>query len=1822
MNIRFDMSWRGRERMVRSIAMFIILVCCFFVCTSAFAAPSQQTFKAFDSWAEQYIAAPADEQSALEARGIILAKSRRDALAGLIRTDPKEALKYAVPISTRELLPDSITVLLEERVSGKGIIALVGGVRGSTGQIQRAPSYKVIVNGKTYIAHLYGRRAGAKSRRNMTLHGIALDGHLALHESPIRRLDKREAKNAPKGKLAVIVNGKKRFLDDEESFRKLEDELDAEPPEVQGGLGALRPTEEEEEKSKGRKLKKIGLNRIGLERIKESYRKKGRSLPKRFKGEAPTVGQELQLEPLAGAGSEPMPISGLDDTGQPGTVAPPGVGSESAAIEDLPYGVDNSLLKYWRSIFNQSGNSCTSAGLIGYQSTHMVGILRDWDVSVSNARRFAPLWGYNMVNGGANSGSSQYTTCNMLRDHGLCADADWSGVSGVGLRKWAHADADIWRRALGYKITYGTFSVSGSSYESGILRIKQLLANGYVLTFACDVNGFRFISVSDDPNTANDEGVLGQQICHYAVENSSGHVMTIVGYNDDIWCDVNQNGFVDDGEKGALKYANSWGTGYKDGGYAWISYDALKGTSEVSGWTPPADRKAAFWGTIYWLVPRIDYTPRMVAVMQVRHKSRSDMTLSVGIGDPGDTTPDVTDSFTGLSRDGGAYGFDGNLDADLEGNFVLDMEGLNPALDVNKRYFLNMQDSSSSSETGIVEAFWLEDSAGNVLATATNTPLVADNSTVRAWVDFTLTDIQASTVSIAAAVADVYEGTNAPGVFVVSRTGDLSTNLYVALDVSGTATEAQDYLPFSHICLIPAGESSNTIEVLAMDDTVTESDETVIVTLQPGLAYSIGGNNSATVTIHEQQSDLPTPPVPVVNGVSITCEYSAAEPASNGLFKLTRYLDTNTPVTVHLLVLGTAESGTDYTALPTNVVFAANEIEKLLPLNVIDDGAAEDVETVSMYILTNANYEIDNWSAEALIVDDDNSSPIVTNAVVYGTEDILLAWDISTNTAYDPDTTNLTYTALSMPTNGTLGGGMPNLTYLPDQNWNGTDSFLLKVSDGWLDTQVIYQIVIDPVNDPPVCTLDIPDANNDVFLSGSNIPLQALITDIDTLDPITNMEFLVDGAPVTNDLYDGDNTYTGSVSLTLDSYNVMARAYLDGGGSIDSASQTIRVVDPVAAPWTAADIGTPGCPGTTGMDGTTFVSAGGGTISSTADKFQFCSTPINGNGEMIARITSFENSDNDAEAGVMFRSSLDADARFVFSRLRRYRYRARLEYRTSDGGSTAQGAESGNLTAPRWLKLVKSNDTFTAYHSADGSSWIETGSISNTMPSTFYVGLAVAATVNAQLCTVEFDNVTVDFVPDGGDISVLGVNGAEISDGDAIPSTADGTDFGNAFIDQTLDQVFVITNSGTLNLSLTGLPVVAINGDADFTVFSQPSTPIAPGDSANFTVRFVPAAMGVKTAEVSIASDDLDENPYTFAIQGAGVDAPVVSSSAATDIGGHTATLNGTLDDGVAADVYVYWGTNDGGANPSQWGNTGLLSSVSEGGFTYPVSGLDVTTTYYYNFCATNAAGSDWAVSDSFTTLFEAMSFKVQRGSFTMPVGALTVTLTNGADYTLEAGSNSSNSFIRIVNTRLMGGGHDSGGGDQPIARWSCSITNPANIADSVTFARNNASSFANRIAWELIEYTGQSGGDNEIIVRDQRQISVGAGLLAATGTSVNVSSDSAVAVFITGQRSASDTQGDAQYALYTAEWLSGSDEPAFTRGAGTGAGNISYAVIEFAGSNWADVERVEQTMSSVGSALTQPVSMGVVSNAFLHVQRRSLTDGLDEMGAEVWISA
>lgn len=148
--------------------------------------------------------------------------------------------------------------------------------------------------------------------------------------------------------------------------------------------------------------------------------------------------------------------------------------------------------------------------------------------------------------------------------------------------------------------------------------------------------------------------------------------------------------------------------------------------------------------------------------------------------------------------------------------------------------------------------------------------------------------------------------------------------------------------------------------------------------------------------------------------------------------------------------------------------------------------------------------------------------------------------------------------------------------------------------------------------------------------------------------------------------------------------------------------------------------------------------------------------------------------------------------------------------------------------------------------------------------------------------------ITVTGTPE---IDVQG-NSVSIADGDTTPSTSDHTDFETAAVSGgTVTRTFTIRNTGNADLNLTGDPKVAISGAQadDFTVVSQPSSPVSPSGSSTFDVRFDPSASGLRAASISIANNDSDENPYDFSIQGTGNADPVITQGASTTL---TTTLN------------------------------------------------------------------------------------------------------------------------------------------------------------------------------------------------------------------------------------------------------------------------------------------------------------------------------------------
>ncbi|ESU26939.1 cell surface calcium-binding acidic-repeat protein [Flavobacterium limnosediminis JC2902] len=120
-------------------------------------------------------------------------------------------------------------------------------------------------------------------------------------------------------------------------------------------------------------------------------------------------------------------------------------------------------------------------------------------------------------------------------------------------------------------------------------------------------------------------------------------------------------------------------------------------------------------------------------------------------------------------------------------------------------------------------------------------------------------------------------------------------------------------------------------------------------------------------------------------------------------------------------------------------------------------------------------------------------------------------------------------------------------------------------------------------------------------------------------------------------------------------------------------------------------------------------------------------------------------------------------------------------------------------------------------------------------------------------------------------ITITGLSNNTVAH-NSLASTTNGTDFGQTQIAASpVLRNFTIKNIGSSTINLTGSPLVNIIGSTDFSVTSLPITPINTSGSTTFQITFNPSSIGTKSAQISIASNDTDENPYVFAITGQGI---------------------------------------------------------------------------------------------------------------------------------------------------------------------------------------------------------------------------------------------------------------------------------------------------------------------------------------------------------------
>ncbi len=279
------------------------------------------------------------------------------------------------------------------------------------------------------------------------------------------------------------------------------------------------------------------------------------------------------------------------------------------------------------------------------------------------------------------------------------------------------------------------------------------------------------------------------------------------------------------------------------------------------------------------------------------------------------------------------------------------------------------------------------------------------------------------------------------------------------------------------------------------------------------------------------------------------------------------------------------------------------------------------------------------------------------------------------------------------------------VTITPAASQSGTSRITVNVSNGSTSTAQRFYFAVNPSYTPPSIS---PIANQIVDEGSSPNPLTISVSDLQT---------------------------TGTLAVSATSSNT---SLLPNSGVSLSY---------VSSPWTSADLGTVTVNGTTDMGESVTVQASGTDIWNTTDSGRVVYDSMSGDGQIQARVDSVQPVNVWSKAGVMMRTSgSDASCPNAYMLVSASNGVA-FQIRSSENASTVQVGGVSGITAPCWVRVVKSGGTFSGYYAEDDGgqpgTWIQVGTSGTAnLGSSFVTGLASTAHTTGALCTTVYDHIS------------------------------------------------------------------------------------------------------------------------------------------------------------------------------------------------------------------------------------------------------------------------------------------------------------------------------------------------------------------------------------------------------------------------------------------------------------------------------------------------
>lgn len=407
----------------------------------------------------------------------------------------------------------------------------------------------------------------------------------------------------------------------------------------------------------------------------------------------------------------------------------------------LPAEVDHSKSKYFPEVGNQGHiGACDWFASVYYQMTYSYNKFYDREADSTNT--FSPKFGYSFLN---NGGIFPYNirltdVYNFVTKHG-CATQDiipYDMVNGTGYTEWC-VDDNIWESALKYRIKgfeyftmnnkAGGAAYSFNKYDAYLNEIKRLLADGEVLVIQSEpfVEGKTAYGKAVNSNAHTGDHVL---ITGYG---GPEHTMAVVGYSDEIWVDINEDGIVQANEKGAIKIMDSFGTDFRkrNNGAFWMLYSTIE--------------SSIFEHRVNRMFIKENYKPIMLAKVTINVAKRDKVKFQFGRSSlnnkEGIDTSLIFDPYSlgfnpctaGVSLiEAGGLSYNGGKTA-VDGSFVFDLTDI---LNENPNEFWYVRISNDDNEPLLLKEFDIYNTATGNVKKAENLPVSVINSEIYHFLKF------------------------------------------------------------------------------------------------------------------------------------------------------------------------------------------------------------------------------------------------------------------------------------------------------------------------------------------------------------------------------------------------------------------------------------------------------------------------------------------------------------------------------------------------------------------------------------------------------------------------------------------------------------------------------------------------------------------------------------------------------------------------------------------------------------------------------------------------------------------------------------------------------------------------------------------------------------------------------------------------------------------------------------------------------------------------------------------------------------------------------